>query len=433
MIIQAMPYPPVAGGGGGGPTYISTGAHSVNSLVANYPASITAGDFLLAAISGNASVDSEWSASGWTRITKVQTASSVGASVANSLTLLYKVAAGTESGTQTFVRSGSLANAENATISRFTGVASFESVRARITNDHSGAAMSTAPVTTTGTGELIVNVFGTDTASNLAEEAGWTEAFDYMQNNSGSSDYGIALHYAASSGTGVQATEEPTPSLAASPWAMASLALMGSGTMPTPSIAVRGSRITWINNSNSVVFTLPPSSAAGDLCVVFASNGWNVNLPSGWIKINEDAGSNINGMAFHKILTPSDISTGTVTVTFTNAYYGVVGGVSFVGCTGGVRTYSFLRNGSGASSRSITTGSTPEAGDYAIYFGFARGALNVTIDQGSSLQTTNNSEGSGAIYGGTLGSSGAITATFSYSAVPSGDYQGVIVVAPTQA
>lgn len=424
-----MRTPGGGGGGGGGPAYVSTGAHAANSLVANYPASIAAGDYLLASVILNATPDAHiLTPSGWERITRIHCPVNTGI----QLFWFYKVADGTESGTLTFTQSGGIVNVKSAAISRFTGAASFESVVGKMTTNHSTVAISSPAVTTAGANRLIVNGFATDSFSTFTEEAGWTEGFDYNNNGGGGNNYNFALHYAASSGTGVQTTEEPTPFVSTEGVAMAAIALAGSGSMPSLSISVRGSRLTWVNNASSIVFSLPPGSQAGDRCDIAASNGWSVNTPAGWVTLVSLTGSNTNGAAFSRILTAADIATGSVTITFANAYYGIVGGITFVGCTGGLRDFAFTRNGSGSSTRNVTTsGPTPQAGDYAVYMGQCRGNSTVTCNQGSSLQTSSNSEGSGCIYGGVLGSSGAVSATFSYSAVPSGDFQGIFVIAPT--
>jgi hypothetical protein len=413
---------------GATPTYVSTGTDT-NSLTANYPSSIAAGDFLIASIVCNGTVDVRHSTpSGWRRLTAFQIASGV-----NVLTLaaFCKIADGSEAGTLAFTLANGTVNTQTATISRFTGATSFESLVAGGTTNSTTNAISSPAVTTSGTSRLIVNLFATTAFSNFTEETGWTEAFDYALNGTGASDYGLAMHYAASSGTGAQTTEEPTPSSSGIACAIASLALMPSGSMPTASISVRGSRLSHVNNANSIAFSFPTGSAEGDFCVIMVEHGFAVTLPSGWNQRNNATGSNVNGMAFSKILTAADITAGSVTISFSGTYYGAVAGITFVGCTGGLRTYSFQRNSTGATSRSITTDSTPESGDYGVYFGAQRlTSGTVTIDHGASLQTLSNTNASAALYGGALGASGAITAGFSYASAGTGDYQGVVVVAP---
>jgi hypothetical protein len=412
------------------PSYVASGAHSPNSLVANYPASIASGDFLIASIVGNGTADMVYNApAGWTRLAQPKISSGT-----NNVTIaaFYKVADGSESGTVTFTLGIGTSNQQTATVSRFSGVTSFESIVAGGTTNSTTTAISSPAVTTTGANRLIVNIFGTNAVSALTEEAGWTEAFDYTQDGTGASDYSQAMHYAASSGTGVQTTEEPTPAASGIPCAIASLALMPSGSLPTPSISVRQSRISHVVNTNSIAFSFPTGSQAGDLCVIFTEHGFVTTTPSGWLQLSNLTGSNVNGACFHKILTAADISTGSVTISFSGSYYGEVAGITFVGCTGGLRTTTFSRNSTSASSRSLTTDGTPKSGDYAVYFGSERlSSTTVTIDKGSALQTDNSGlNASGALYGGTIGADGAITANYTYSASGTGDYQGIVVIAP---
>jgi hypothetical protein len=430
MGMLVSPYRHAVAGGGSSIAYVSTSAQTSNSVVPTYPASISAGDFLLATVIGNTTTAStlDYSApAGWTRITKVATPGTN----SSVLSLFYRIADGSESGTVTFTGNGTGANANNAVISRFTGATKLEGLVARSTPNHDVTAISSPAVTTTGTGRLIVNVFGSVNPSGIAEEASWTEAYDHQHNGAGANDTGIALHHKASSGTGVQDTEEPTPAGSATAWGFVSFALCPSGSPAAPSIAVRGSRISYVNNASSIAFSFPASSAAGDLCVICTEHGFQANAPTGWMTYNASTGTNINGSVFAKILTAADISAGTVTITFGGGYYGVVGAVSFVGCAGGVRTVAATRNSTGATSRTVTTDATPQSGDYVIYFGSTRGNITCTVNQGSSLQTSSNANASGCVYGGSLGSSGAVSADFAYSSAGTGDFQAIIAVAPS--
>jgi hypothetical protein len=232
---------------------------------------------------------------------------------------------------------------------------------------------------------------------------------------------------------GVQTTEEPTPSstTTAEPWSCAAVALAPDGTIASPSISVRASGVSYVNNANFVVFSLPSGSQAGDSCVIFAEHGWNVLTPAGWNALNLSTGANINGACFQKHLSAADIAAGSVTITFGGVYYGIVAAVTFVGCTGGVRTYTFARNSAGSTSRAVTTDTTPKTGDYALYFGSTRGNTACSVDKGASVQASSNANASACLYGGTLASDGALTATFSYGVAGSGDFEGVLIVAPS--
>lgn len=194
-------------------------------------------------------------------------------------------------------------------------------------------------------------------------------------------------------------------------------------------ISVRGSNLAYVNNANSGSVTLPGGSAAGDRCVIMAAHGWDVVAPAGWELIENLTGTNINGAAYQKLLSAGDITAGSVTVSFGGTYYGTIAIIGFVGSIAGHKLYAASRNSSGATSRVVTTASGPLTGEYAIYYGHGRGNVTVTSSGGSGLQTTSNSNASAVLAGGVLGSSGAVSNTFSYSSAPTGDFNIVIIVA----
>lgn len=197
-----------------------------------------------------------------------------------------------------------------------------------------------------------------------------------------------------------------------------------------PASLIRGSRIAYVNNASSGTLALPSGSISGDLMILYAGHGWGASTPSGWTSLNNLTGSNFNGALFSKVLSTGDITTGSVTVGFAGTYYGVLTGITMVGATSGVRNTAATRNGSGTSTRTVTTGASPVAGDFALMFGAGRGNGTVTCDLGSALQTTSNSEGSGVCKVGVVDVSGAYTGTFSFSGTFSGDYQGIVTIAP---
>jgi len=202
-------------------------------------------------------------------------------------------------------------------------------------------------------------------------------------------------------------------------------------TATDPLAAIRGSRLAYVNNTSSVALTLPTGSVAGDLMVIFAGHGFGVNTPSGWTVRDASAGSNYNGGTFSKVLSAGDISTGSVTVSFTGSYYGTVVGVTFVGGTSGYRDIGVLRSSTGAASRTVTTGSSVQAGDYLLVFGSARvNAAATSASLSSALQNNTALESSSVARFGIAGSSGAQSATINYAGSPTGDYQVLIAIAP---
>lgn len=412
-----------SGGGGAGIAFAAY-SHTSNSITPNYPASIAAGDILIGVVIArvNDSTLDYTPPSGFQRLT-------VARATDTHVFVFYKVAAGTESGTATFTKNATAINEDAAFILRFTGATKIEDLRVFTTTSSTANAISSPAITTTVANSLVCNLIATGGTTTVAPEAGWTESFEDGTNNVGTgSDYSLALHHIAAPTIGVQTTEEPTPS-GDSHFIVVSFALAPSGTTAAQSLTVRGSRAIHVNNVSSVGFTLPTGSQAGDRCVISAGHGFGVNTPTDWFSLNNLTGTNFNGAVFEKILTPADITAGSVTITFAGAYYGAIGGVTFVGCTGGYRTFTASRNSTNTSPRTVTTDSSPVSGDYGVFFGSHRRTTGtVTIDKGSSLQTVSNTEGSAALYGGALGSSGAVAANFTYSPTGSGDYQSVVIV-----
>jgi hypothetical protein len=162
--------------------------------------------------------------------------------------------------------------------------------------------------------------------------------------------------------------------------------------------------------------------------LLFTGHGFAPNALSGWEPLDYGAGTNWNGAFWIKILTASDITTGSVTITYAGSFNGVRAAIVFQGTPSCIRAYETLRNGTGSTTRSITTDATPRAGDYAIAFGSARVTGACTCNVGAQLRQVNASNASGVLNGGVLGANGAFTTTFTYPATPTGDWQAVVVV-----
>jgi hypothetical protein len=345
------------------------------------------------------------------------------------LQLFYKVADGTESGSANFTKNGAILNQHEAAIAQFSGVGSIEAALAASTRDPAAVTLSSPQLTTGGINRLLANFFACRINRTLTPEAGWTEQFEYP----GSIAPELALHTKDAATAGVQTTEEPTPSSTATaePWTCVALALAPDGTTASASIAIRATAISYINNANSVAISIPVGAQAGDSCFICVEHGWGATAPAGWNAFNNSTGSNINGACFQKHLTAADITASSVTVSFAGTYYGAVSIAVFQGSTGGARTWTFTRNSAGSTSRAVTTDTTPETGDYALYFGSTRGNTACSVDKGASLQASSNANPSACLSAGTLASDGAVTATFSYGVAGTGDYEGVLIVAPS--
>src|ERR1039457_7188081 len=106
--------------------------------------------------------------------------------------------------------------------------------------------------------------------------------------------------------------------------------------MGTP--VIRGSGIQASSTSSAVV-TFPSGSVAGDLALIFGGTAYNVSaVPTGWAAPLGimDGGDIWKPFFVYKVLSSSDISTGSVTVAITGAYDVVFGIVTFVGNPGPV-------------------------------------------------------------------------------------------------
>lgn len=191
---------------------------------------------------------------------------------------------------------------------------------------------------------------------------------------------------------------------------------------------VRATRSTYVAPANSVAFVLPDSSQTGDLCAIFVCQGFNIAFPAGWQPLSDLQASNWKGYIGHKVLTSGDISTGTVTITFTGSpYRGVVFGLTTIGSLG-IRSVVASNNNAGASSRSVTTDASPVSGDYLILFGSID--VNASITS-SSLTTTLESvaqPASALAKYDVVASGGAQSATVNYGGSPTGDYQALVAI-----
>lgn len=207
-------------------------------------------------------------------------------------------------------------------------------------------------------------------------------------------------------------------------------ALAAGGTL-----TLRASGLVPISTSvSSQVVTFPASAAAGDYMVIFATHGFPVNIPAGWTNINQPgAGSDCNGATFGKALSSTDISNGSVTVTFTGSAHGIISYAVSIGGVTGVRATQAARGSTPSpNSRTLTTNSTPASGDVAFYWGSEGTNTLPTVDRGTSLQSGTSTSGfSARLSAEVLGSGGAVTANFTYPiGTVNGDYSIVLVIQP---
>jgi hypothetical protein len=201
-------------------------------------------------------------------------------------------------------------------------------------------------------------------------------------------------------------------------------AIGNGGVLPT----IRGSAIQAASSGSSLAITWPAGSAAGDLAIIFVGGNWAMSAtPTNWSLVDQKSGSNWNGAVIAKILTASDITAGSVTVTMGGSGDWVASKITFQGNTTGIGGLTSSQNSSGVTKRSIAAPTTVGGALY-ILFGSGRTSSAVTISEGTLLQSMNDGvAGSGALYQSTshpfFGS-----ANINFAAAPSGDYEAIVAV-----
>lgn len=202
-----------AGGGGSAvaPTWGAVGAHTAGSIAAAYPMGITAGDLLVMHITATAAdSDTAYSLTGWTAGPTALEAAHAG------IYTLLKVATGSESGTATPTRTGTTPTAQGAVINRFSGVDTsgtpYEGAASTYNANTAatGNVMTSAPITTTANGRLLINLYHHNVAPiHLTPGSGWTQAYELSRVGIGP-DYQMVFDYKAAAGFGGQGSESAT-------------------------------------------------------------------------------------------------------------------------------------------------------------------------------------------------------------------------------
>lgn len=166
---------------------------------------------------------------------------------------------------------------------------------------------------------------------------------------------------------------------------------------------------TTSSGTSSVTVTFPAGTVAGDLCAISLSGTFSPNIPSGWFCLQQRSGSSVNGMVISKLLSSGDISTGSVTVTFAGS-----GSVlaEWIICVGAPIVHGVTVGRDIGSPGTLASWTDCKSGDALFWFdGMAGGSASPTIDRGTDVQVRGSSPW-GRITSETLGSSGAVTATF---------------------
>lgn len=97
----------------------------------------------------------------------------------------------------------------------------------------------------------------------------------------------------------------------------------GGGAGPSTPPTVRGTRANGANTA-SMTLALPAGTVAGDLLIMWAGGGYDTNLPAGWTRLWSGQPVSTSFLLASKVATAGDISTGSVTVTWTNGYWSSV-------------------------------------------------------------------------------------------------------------
>ena len=191
-----------------------------------------------------------------------------------------------------------------------------------------------------------------------------------------------------------------------------------------PSIRGTGQQAS---SASSYVVPWPSGTIAGDFAVIYCGHAWPANLPSGWMENDNQAGSNWNGAVFSKRLSTTDITAGSVTVTFSGGFNGTLAILTTIG-DASVKKTDAIRNSSGSSSVTVSSSVAAATTDLLSYFGSNRAASTNTVSRGAlQRQVNDGSNASGCLYTET-GVSGTVSPNFLYSTPGSGNYQAIVLL-----
>lgn len=183
-----------------------------------------------------------------------------------------------------------------------------------------------------------------------------------------------------------------------------------AGSAPKTPPVIRGHGAQYFNSS-SVTITWPTGTVAGDLAIIYVSNGYFIFDPSGWTVLS-NASDNVNRVGIYsRVLNSGDIATGSVTVGCTGSFDGTAGIHTIVG---NAAVY-FVRNGNSSNSVSVATSSSPVVTDLALYFCSTRAttARTITCDQGAQDNAVANAGASIYIGSGVVPTALGFTAVYS--------------------
>lgn len=201
-------------------------------------------------------------------------------------------------------------------------------------------------------------------------------------------------------------------------------AAAGGGGGSTPTLRATNSIV---QNSSSTNLAWPAGTVAGDVVILYSQHGFSVNTPAGWIVVDSNNTTTVQGCVFAKIMTAADITAGSVTVTFTGGYWGSVSLATIDGTTmASIRGLGVLK--ATTASQAVANAVATNA-DLVLFFLGNRG--NSSNSASNSTQLFNQSAADASLnvrkWTGTTGPLG-LSETATYSSISSGSYQVAIAL-----
>jgi hypothetical protein len=206
-----------------------------------------------------------------------------------------------------------------------------------------------------------------------------------------------------------------------------------AGSSSTPNI-----RGTGIQASSASSFTVswPTGTVAGDLAIIFTCGGYTATTPANWTSIDYVSQSDWTKNVFWKVLNSTDITNGSVTVSYNGTYDACTAIITLKGAYNIKYPITSQINQSGSSSITLNTTSNASqvafTTNLAIYFCANRAnSVDTIADPYATLtqqKTVSQGNASGTLYTGAP-AGGNLNPTFSYATAGTlGNYQIVMVM-----